>query len=148
MNFKFQISNFKFWMVALVGIALSSCSLKENEYQVSDLQGLWLEDNTEHYVRFTTDQSDEAGYLLGREWDLAEDVHEQDLIAQYERDHRPGNGWFKYWLKTNGDLMEFHYMDNDGAIIPKVYIVTTLTKTKLAYYEKDQKSNKFSFTKQ
>ena len=38
-------------------------------------------------------------------------------------------------------------MDNGGAEIPKVYILTTLTSTKMAYYEKDQKSNKFSFTK-
>ena len=38
-------------------------------------------------------------------------------------------------------------MDNGGAEIPKVYVVTLLTDTDLSYYEKDHKSIKFSFSK-
>lgn len=110
------------------------------EYQLSDLQGLWQENNTEHYVRFTTEQSDETGYLYGREWDEAEDIFEEDLQPQ-------GNGWFKYLFETSGSLTEIHLMDNGGAEIPKVYVVSKLTDTALEYYEKEQKSVKFYFTK-
>ena len=110
------------------------------EYQLSDLQGLWLENNTEHYVRFTKEQSDETGYLYGREWDEAEDITEDDLLPK-------GNGWFKYLFETTGSLTEIHLMDNGGAEIPKVYVVTVLTDTELSYYEKDHKSIKFSFSK-
>ena len=131
-------------LVAIVGIALSSCSMlngdKTPEFKLSDLQGLWEENNTQHYVRFTTEQSDETGYLYGREWDEAEEVYEEDLTPH-------GNGWFKYKFETKGDLHEIHLMDNGGAEIPKEYIVTTLTDSKLEYYEKDRKNNKFYFSK-
>lgn len=130
-------------LVALVGVAMSSCSMlnPKQEFQLSDLQGLWLENNTQHYVRFTTEKSDEASYLYGREWNEAEDVFEEDLLPY-------GNGWFKYKFETNGNLTEIHLMDNGGAEIPKVYVVTVLTDTQLSYYEKDQTSSKFSFSKQ
>ena len=129
-------------MLALVGIALAGCNLfpKTEEFQLSDLQGLWQENKTMHYVRFTTENSDEAGYLYGREWDEAEDVFEGDLVFH-------GNGWFKYKFERNGNLTEIHLMDNGGAEIPKVYVVTLLTDTELSYYEKDHKSIKFSFSK-
>lgn len=91
-------------------------------------------------MRFTTEQSDEAGYLYGREWDEAEDIYEEDLLPH-------GNGWFKYLFETNGNLTEIHLMDNGGAEIPKVYIVSKLTSTTLEYYEKDHKSISFSFQK-
>ena len=131
-------------LVALVGIAFSSCSLlggdKNPEYRLSDLQGLWEENGTKHYVRFTTEQSDEAGYLYGREWDEADDITEAELTPY-------GNGWFKYQLETKGDLHEIHLMDNQGAEIPKEYIVSKLTSTALEYYEKDHTNIKFYFSK-
>ena len=145
-NFKFQISNFKFIAFAIIGIALSSCSLfgggggNTPEYRLSDLQGLWLENNTQHYVRFTTEQSDETAYLYGREWDEAEDIFEEDLMPH-------GNGWFKYKFETSGDLTEIHLMDNGGAEIPKVYVVSKLTDSDLEYYEKDHKNIKYYFSK-
>ena len=145
-NFKFQISNFKFIAFAIIGIALSSCSLfgggggNTPEYRLSDLQGLWLENNTQHYVRFTTEQSDETAYLYGREWDEAEDIYEEDLMPH-------GNGWFKYKFETSGDLTEIHLMDNGGAEIPKVYVVSKLTDSDLEYYEKDHKNIKYYFSK-
>lgn len=139
-------------LVALVGVALSSCSLmggggNDPEYRLSDLQALWQENGTEHYVRFTTEQSDETGYLYGREWDEAEEVYEQDLIDARQTLGHPGNGWFKYQFETKGNLTEIHLMDNGGAEIPKVYVVSKLTSTDLEYYEKDRKTNKFYFTK-
>ena len=57
------MKTFRFLLIAVLGIAMASCSMIGNndpEYRVADLQGLWQENNTEHYVRFTTEQSDEA----------------------------------------------------------------------------------------
>ena len=50
-------------LVALVAIAFTGCkeNTNEPEFRLTDLQGLWLEDNTEHYVRFTDEKSDETG---------------------------------------------------------------------------------------
>lgn len=135
-----------FALVALVTIAFTSCNMiggggkSQPEYQLSALQALWVENGTQHFVRFTTEQSDEPKYFYGREWDEAEDVTEADLTPY-------GNGWFKYWFETNGGLHELHLMDNDGAVIPKEYIVSVLTDTKLEYYEKDNKSRKTYFNK-
>jgi hypothetical protein len=98
-------------------------------------------------VRFTTEKSDEASYLYGREWDEAEEIYEQDLIDTREILGYPGNGWFKYLFKTNGDLTEIHLMDNGGADIPKIYIVSKLNETTLEYYEKDHSGIKFKFEK-
>lgn len=146
----------KFLLIAVLGVALASCSMmgggEKPEYRLSDLQGLWLQtnDTTEHYVRFTTEQSDEAKYLYGREWhenDPKGAVYEQDLFEQREFYGYPGEGWFKYWFEATGDLHELHLMDNRGAEIPKEYIVSKLTSTDLEYYEKDKKANKFYFTK-
>lgn len=134
---------FRLVCIALVGLAMTSCGLFNNnnpEYKLSDLQGLWQENNMEHFVRFTTEQSDEAGYLYGREWNEDEDVFESDLKPY-------GNGWFKYLFETSGNLTEIHLMDNGGAEVPKVYIVSKLNDTELQYYEKDRTNNKFSFSK-
>jgi len=38
-------------------------------------------------------------------------------------------------------------MDNGGAEIPKIYVVSKLTDTDLVYYEKEYPSIKFNFTK-
>ena len=138
-----QNSVFRILSIVVLGIAMTSCGLFNNnnpEYKLSDLQGLWQENNTEHFVRFTTEQSDEAGYLYGREWHEDEDVFESDLKPY-------GNGWFKYLFETSGNLTEIHLMDNGGAEVPKVYVVSSLTSDKLEYYEKDRTSNKFSFSK-
>ena len=129
--------------LAFVAVALASCDMFNKttpSYSLSDLQGLWQRNNTQEFVRFTTEQSDETGYLYGREWDEAEDITEDDLLPK-------GNGWFKYLFETTGSLTEIHLMDNGGAEIPKVYVVTVLTDAELSYYEKDHKSIKFNFTK-
>lgn len=138
--------NFKFLLIALMGIALASCQQEETqtEFYLHDLQGKWLEDKTEHFIRFTDEQSDMAGYLWGREWHEDEDDYEENLM---DPERMYGNGWFKYQLEIKGDLHEIHFMDNGGAEIPKEYIVTLLTDTKMTYHEKDMKK-KYHFTKQ
>ena len=139
----------KILLLAWLGIALAGCNLfnKPTEFQLSDLQGLWQENKTMHYVRFTTENSEETGYLYGREWDEAEDIYEKDLLDFLAEYGIHGNGWFKYKFEKNGNLTEIHLMDNGGAEIPKIYVVTLLTDTDLSYYEKDHKSIKFSFSK-
>ena len=140
-------------LLALIGAVLTSCNMfkkQQPEFQLEDLQGLWQETthtDLQHYVRFTKEASEEAGYLYGREWDEAEDVFEQDLLDFLEKYGIHGNGWFKYKFEKNGNLTEIHLMDNGGAEIPKVYVVTLLTDTDLAYYEKDHQAIKFKFTK-
>lgn len=148
MNFKFKIPNFKFLCLVLLGMVMTSCFNNQPTFYLKDLQGLWQENNTEHYVRFTTEQSDEAGYLYGREWDESEDIYEQDLLDYLSKYGIHGNGWFKYLFETdNQKLTEIHLMDNGGAEIPKIYVVTKLTSTTLEYYEKDHKTISFSFQK-
>ena len=133
-------------VAAVVGLALSSCSLlggggKDTPtFKLGDLQALWEENNTQHYVRFTTEASDEAGYYYGREWHEDQDVFEDELLPY-------GNGWFKYELKTSGTLTEIHLMDNGGGEIPKVYVVSRLTDDELVYYEKDYPSKKYYYSK-
>ena len=147
--------SFKFILIALVGIVLASCNMINNSpsFQLSDLQGLWQENGTQQYVRFTTEQSDETGYLYGREWNDAEwddpdMTYEEYLIWNRDQLRHPGNGWFKYLFETTGNnLTEIHLMDNGGAEIPKVYVVSKLTDTDLVYYEKEYPSIKFNFTK-
>ena len=91
----------------------------------ADLLGLWQEQNTEVFVRFTNEADDSGEYHYGREWDESEDIFENDLQPY-------GNGWFKYKL-VKTDLTEIHLMDNGGADIPKVYQVLKLTAGELQY---------------
>ena len=138
---------------AIVSLTLTGCfggssGYNDPSYSLSDLQTLWQEDGTEHFVSFTTERSSEYPYYLGLEWDEAEEITEQDLVEAREELGHPGNGWFKYEFKTSGgDLTEIHLMDNGGAEIPKIYIVSKLTSDKLEYYEKDHSSSKYYFTK-
>lgn len=139
-------------LCAIVSLTLTACfgDLSNNTpaYSISDLQGLWQENNTEHFVRFTSEQSDEADYLYGREWNVDEDVSEQDLINSREELGHPGNGWFKYkFVTSNGELTEIHLLDNGGAEIPKIYCVTKLADGQLEYYERDHPGIKFYYTK-
>ena len=135
------------WMlIALVGIAFSSCegfNKKQTEFFLKDLQGYWLEDGTQVHARYTTESAGtikDLAYLWGYSWDEADDVMEEDPLPY-------GHGWFKYELKTSGTLTEIHLMDNGDAEIPKVFIVSKLTESALEYYEKDRSSSKFYFSK-
>ena len=142
--FSSQNSVFRILSIVVLGIAMTSCGLFNNnnpEYKLSDLQGLWQNDKYDTWhVRFTNDAADEAGYYWGCEWgDFGDDVTEDDLVYH-------GNGWFKYSF-VSAELIEIHRMDNDWAVQPKVYVVTRLDDTDLNYYEKDQPSVKFHFSK-
>ena len=118
---------------------MTSCfgSSEEPTFAENDLLGLWQETGTEAYVRFTSEKDDTGEYKYGREWDESEDIFESDLLPY-------GNGWFKYKL-VKSDLTEIHLMDNGGAEIPKIYVVTKLTDTELQY--KDNFGTTHSFDK-
>ena len=113
-------------LVAMVGAVVASCSLgTEPTFQENDLLGLWQENGTEAFVRFTAEKDSTGVYKYGCEWNEGEGVFESDLTKY-------GNGWFK-WQLVKADLTEIHLMQNGGAEIPKVYTVSKLTDTELQY---------------
>ena len=113
-------------LVAMVGALVASCSLgTEPTFQANDLLGLWQEDGTKAFVRFTAEKDSTGVYKYGCEWNEGEDVSESDLTKY-------GNGWFK-WKLVKADLTEIHLMENGGAEMPKVYTVSKLTDTELQY---------------
>ena len=132
-------------LIALVGIAFCSCEgfgEKQKEFLLKDLQGLWVENGTQAFSRYTTESADSVrtGYLWGRFWDEADDVHEEDLVPY-------GNGWFMYRL-VDDELLKIEQMDGKWADIPKRYTLTLLNETQMTYYPKDYPKDKVSFTKQ
>lgn len=132
-------------LIALAGICLVGCKKDQKDFYLSDLQGLWQNDQTTTwYMRFTADQGDIAGCYWGREWgDLGDDVTE-DYLFDPETYH--GNGWFQYKLEKNGDFTYINMMDNKGADVPKSFKMITLTSSKMTF-QNDLKEKK-NFTKQ
>ena len=115
-------------VLAIIAIVMTSCFANpepEVVFEEANLLGLWQEEGTEAFVRFTTETDDSGEYKYGRQWDESEDIYEEDLKPY-------GNGWFKYKLVKN-NLTEIHLMDNGGADIPKVYVVEKLTEYELKY---------------
>jgi hypothetical protein len=145
------MKQFKLLLIALCGLFLASCVPSEKPtFYLHDLQGLWLENGDTkvgHYVRFTTEQSDENPYLYGREWtesewDDPDMTFEEFLIWNREKIGHPGNGWFKYLFESDDQkLTEIHLMDIGPAEQPKIYTVTKLSSTTLEYYDKDHVNN-------
>lgn len=124
----------------LTGLTMVSCSLltpDTTQFTANDLIGLWQENGTQVYMRFTTEHDSAMQYQYGREWDEGDDVFEEDLKPY-------GNGWFKWKLVTTS-LTQIHLMDNGGAQVPKVYTVSKLTTSELSY--KDDMKLSHSFTK-
>ena len=123
----------------VVAIAMTSCFNIDNtpSFAERDLLGLWQEDGTETFVRFTNEKDDTGEYKYGREWDESEDIFESDLLPY-------GNGWFKYKL-VQSDLTEIHLMDNGSAIAPKIYQVVKLNAAELQY--KDAQGTTYHFSK-
>ena len=71
MRINFQKSVFT--LLIVLAAVLTGCNSNEPNYQLSDMQGLWQENGTEHFMRFTTESANDlkAGYLWGYEWDEA-----------------------------------------------------------------------------
>ena len=131
-------------LIALIGFAFSSCEnmgKKQKEYFIEDLQGKWCKDGQQDYRRFATEQASREGYYWGWEWDEGEDVQESDRTS-----HPYGNGWFMYTIQGD-QLLEIEKTEYGWADIPKVYIISELTSTKLVYYPKDYPKDKRYYTK-
>ena len=124
-------------ILVLVSVVMTSCFGPSNEpsFVEADLLGLWQEEGTEAYVRFTSEADETGEYKYGREWDEGDEVSEGDLTPY-------GNGWFKYKL-VKSDLTEIHLMDNGGADIPKVYQVVKLTAGELEYRDEYKNTHRF-----
>ena len=134
-------------LIALIGIAFSACSKVDPiEYSLSDMQGLWKENGTEHFMRFTTDAADslKTGYLWGYEWDESDGTEENDLL---QPDMKYGNSWFIYhlegekWLQTNT-------MSIGSGLIPVTYVITVLNSSTFEFYKDGYKNEKQAYTKQ
>lgn len=132
-------------LIAFAGICLVGCKKDQKDFYLSDLQGLWQNDQTTTwYMRFTADQGDIAGCYWGREWgDFGDDVTEDNL---FDPETYHGNGWFQYKLEKNGDFTYINMMDNKGADVPKSFKMITLTSSKMTF-QNDLKEKK-NFTKQ
>ena len=134
-------------VLAVIAVTMTSCwNVPEPEvvFDEANLLGLWskgdatgLDSVPVEFVRFTAEQDETGEYKYGRQWNESEDIYEEDLVPY-------GNGWFKYKL-VKSDLTEIHLMDNGGAEVPKVYVVTKLTDTELQY--KDNFGTTYLFDK-
>ena len=143
MRINFQKSVFT--LLIVLAAVLVGCNKNEPEYQLSDMQGLWQENGTEHFMRFTEESANDlkAGYLWGYEWDEAEGTEESDL---FEPNMYHGNSWFMYRLDGEG-WHQINKMNNNWADIPQDYTITTLTSSQFVYYKKGYKNEKQSYTK-
>ena len=126
-----------FSVLAGLAMIMISCQADKPTIQEADLLGLWQEDGTEAFVRFTAEKDSTGEYKYGCEWNEGEGIFEE-YLTKY------GNGWFKYKL-VKSDLTEIHLMDNDGAEIFKVYTVLHLTEDALEY--KDDRGITTTFAK-
>ena len=96
-----------------LALLLSSCiPIEEKHFNVKYLFGEWIE-GTVH------DTYIDGG--KGYSWDTSDDITEEDA-SPFE------------WRLSYDTLQVNHILWN-GAIIPKIYIVTTLDSLQLEYYE-------------
>jgi len=140
------MKKFQLFLIALVGIALTSCDMfnkKTEPFSQAGLHGLWLEEGTQHYVRFLEQRADTATFEWGKEWNVDQKVYE-DRLEDY------GNGWFKYELKfvdNQNKLTQVNMMEQNQAAIPQVYVVTLLNSKRLEYYKDGYKNEKKAYNK-
>ena len=125
-------STILFGVVAIVAMVMVSCQMDKPTFQEANLLGKWIKDDATgldsvpvEFVRFTDELDPTREYKYGRQWNVSEDIYEEDLKPY-------GNGWFKYKL-VNSKLTEIHLMDNGGADVPKIYTVLQLTDDVLKY---------------
>ena len=137
---------FQWALVALLAVVFTGCEMfnkKTDPFSQSDLHGLWLEEGTQHYVRYLAQKADTATYEWGKEWDLDQKVTEERLVDY-------GNGWFKYELKyvdNQNKLTQINMMDNHGVEGYQRYIVTALTDKRMEYHHIDDKNDKHILNK-
>lgn len=123
------MKNFKSILIAIFAfsaiiLSFTSCSPDTDiEFDETLLYGKWQENDTQNFEVY---KEDGTGYT----WDEADDVTEAE--AQH----------FTWTLKGE-NLTHIHIMEM-GANIPKVYTVTKLSATELAYKDDYGKIHTFS----
>ncbi len=120
------MKNLKSTLIAIFAItaiilSFSSCSPEAN-FDETLLYGKWQEHNTQNFEVY---HADGTGYT----WDEADDITEAEA-QPFE------------WTLEGDDLTHIHIMEM-GANIPKVYTVTKLTATELAYEDEFNKTHTF-----
>ena len=120
-------------VLAVIALTMTSCwNVPEEVFDEANLLGKWIKDDATgldsvpvEFVRFTDELDPTREYKYGRQWNVSEDIYEEDLKPY-------GNGWFMYKL-VKSNLTEIHLMDNGGADVPKIYTVLQLTDDVLKY---------------
>lgn len=116
-----------FVLVGIVSVCLAtSCVPDDTTFDETLLIGKWKSNsNSSLFYKYSSNGS-------GSTWNESEDVSESEA-SKFT------------WTLIEDELTQIHIMETGGSSIPKVYTVTTLTSTKLAY--SDEFSNSYSFTK-
>ncbi|MBQ8721196.1 MAG: hypothetical protein IJY67_03500 [Paludibacteraceae bacterium] len=123
------MKNFKSILIAIFAfsaiiLSFTSCSPDTDiEFDETLLYGKWQENDTQNFEVY---KEDGTGYT----WDEADDVTEAE--AQHFT-----------WTLEGENLTHIHIMEM-GANIPKVYTVTKLSATELAYEDDYGKIHTFS----
>ncbi len=123
------MKNLKLFIIAIIAVtaiivSMSSCSPDTDvEFDKTLLYGKWQENNTKNFEVYNEDGT---GYT----WDEADDVTETEA--------QPFT-----WTLEGETLQHIHIMEM-GANIPKVYTVTKLSATELAYEDDYGKIHTFS----
>ena len=108
--------------IAIIALFTTSCTKDEVSFDENILIGKWQRGTV--FERYDKDKS-------GATWDTSDDVSESE--AQ------------KFtWSLVKDQLEQIHIIQNGGKV-PKTYVVTTLTASKLEY--KDSYGNVKSFSK-
>ena len=123
------MKNLKLFIIAIFAVSaiivsMSSCSPDTDvEFDKTLLYGKWQENNTKNFEVYNEDGT---GYT----WDEADDVTETEA--------QPFT-----WTLEGETLQHIHIMEM-GANIPKVYTVTKLSATELAYEDDYGKIHTFN----
>ena len=123
------MKNLKLFIIAIIAVtaiivSMSSCSPDTDvEFDKTLLYGKWQENNTKNFEVYNEDGT---GYT----WDEADDVTETEA--------QPFT-----WTLEGETLQHIHIMEM-GANIPKVYTVTKLSATELAYEDGFGKTHTFN----
>ena len=111
--------------LALAALFSTSCTTDEEtqpNFDESLIIGKWK--NGTLFERYDLDKS-------GATWDTADDVSE-DEAQKFT------------WTITKDELEQIHIMETGTALVPKVYTITNLTATSMAYKDIDGEITSFS----
>lgn len=144
----------------MVMALLTGCGIfQKPSFYESDLIGRWeapSESDIEpegqmQYVVFLNDRDSTGEYRYGYMWDMGDHYDWPEESGSYEdfllNEEYHGNGWFR-WKLTGDNLMEYHFMSEGWAEIPKSYTITVLSATTLTYQDDFKKSHTFTRVKE